>query len=83
MKNLYKLVRINQSNTTPYHPMGTGLSEHFNRTLLMQEDWMGTQGISISLCLLSLFAGIPLLGAAGRNPGHGTRIARGLVWYNY
>ena len=32
----------------------------------LQEDWMGTQGISISLCLLSLFAGIPLLGAAGR-----------------
>ena len=27
----------------------------------LQEDWMGTQGISISLCLLSLFAGIPLL----------------------
>ena len=39
----------------------------------LQEDWMGTQGISISLCLLSLFTGIPLLGAAGRNPGHSTK----------
>ena len=38
-------------------------------------------GISISLCLLTLFAGIPLLGAAGRNPGHGTKVARGLVRY--
>ena len=25
----------------------------------LQEDWMGTQCISISLCLLSLFTGIP------------------------
>ena len=34
MKNLYKLAGINISNTTPYHPMGNGLSEHFNQTLL-------------------------------------------------
>ena len=47
----------------------------------LQEDWLGTKVISISLCLLSLFAGIPLLGAAGRNPGHGTKIARGLDGY--
>ena len=39
---------------------------------------MGTQVISISSCLLSLFTDIPLLGATGRNPGHGTRIARGV-----
>ena len=40
-----------------------------NFAISLQEDWIGTQGISISLCLLTLFAGIPLLGAAGRNPG--------------
>ena len=34
MKNLYKLAAISQSTTTPYHPMGNGLSEHFNLTLL-------------------------------------------------
>ena len=34
MKNMYKLAGINQSNTTPYHPMGNGLSECFNQTLL-------------------------------------------------
>ena len=41
---------------------------------------VGTKVISISLCLLSLFADIPLLGATGRNPGHGTKVARGLDW---
>ena len=34
MKNLYKLTGIKQTKTTPYHPMGNGLSERFNRTLL-------------------------------------------------
>ena len=34
MKSLYKLAGINWSNTTPYHPLENGLSEHFNRTLL-------------------------------------------------
>ena len=33
MKNLYKLTGIKQT-TTPYHPMGNGLSERFNHTLL-------------------------------------------------
>ena len=30
MQNLYKLVRINQSQTTIFHPMDNGLSEGFN-----------------------------------------------------
>ena len=34
MKNLYRLAGIKQTKTTPYHPMGNGLSERFNRTLL-------------------------------------------------
>ena len=34
MKNLYKLTGIKQTKTTPYHPMGNGLSERFNCTLL-------------------------------------------------
>ena len=34
MKNLYKLTGIKQTTTTPYHPMGNGLSERFKCTLL-------------------------------------------------
>ena len=34
MKNLYKLTRIKQTTITPYQPMGNGLSERFNNTLL-------------------------------------------------
>ena len=34
MKNLYKLAGINQSNTTPYHPMGNGLSRMFQLNLI-------------------------------------------------
>ena len=34
MKNLYKLTGIKQTTTPPYHPMGNGLSERFNCTLL-------------------------------------------------
>ena len=34
MKNLYKLTRIKQTKITPYHPIGNGLSERFNQTLL-------------------------------------------------
>ena len=34
MKNLYKLTGIKQTTTTPYLPMGNGLSERFNHTLL-------------------------------------------------
>ena len=38
MKNLYKLAGISRSNTTPYHPMGNGLSERFNSNLI-EYDW--------------------------------------------
>ena len=34
MKNLYKFNGIKQTKTTPYHPMGNGLTERFNCTLL-------------------------------------------------
>ena len=54
--------------------------QSWSRHQKLQEDWMGTQGISISLCLLTLFAGIPLLGAAGRDPGHGTKNCKRIGW---
>ena len=34
MKYLYKLTGIKQTKKTPYHPMGNGLSERFNHTLI-------------------------------------------------
>lgn len=39
MKELCKLLNIEKSQTTPYHPMGNGTTERFNRTLL---DMLGT-----------------------------------------
>lgn len=34
MKNICELLHIRKTHTTPYHPQGDGLVEHFNRTLL-------------------------------------------------
>ena len=34
MKELCSLVGVHKSWTTPYHPMGNGLVERFNQTLL-------------------------------------------------
>jgi transposase InsO family protein len=34
IQNLCKLANVKKSRTTPYHPMGNGITERFNRTLL-------------------------------------------------
>ena len=48
----------------------------------LQEDWIGTL-TGIGYCSLGLLTDIPLTGAARVNPGHGTKIARGLDWYTH
>ncbi|XP_048241545.1 uncharacterized protein LOC125374619 [Haliotis rufescens] len=39
MKEVYDILGLSKSRTTPYHPMGNGMTERFNRTLL---DMLGT-----------------------------------------
>ena len=34
IKELYSLAGVHKSQTTPYHPMGNGMVERFNQTLL-------------------------------------------------
>ena len=34
MKEIFKLLHINKTRTTPYHPQSDGLMEQFNRTLV-------------------------------------------------
>jgi transposase InsO family protein len=42
MKELCNLMGTNKSRTTPYHPMGNGMTERFNRTLLNMLGTMDT-----------------------------------------
>ena len=48
----------------------------------LQEDLIGTKDeIGSSIIHLNNSQATPRSGATGKYPGHGTRIARGLVWY--
>ena len=41
MKEVYRLLDIKQSTTTPYHAMGNGLVENFNKTISAKESCSG------------------------------------------
>ena len=47
----------------------------------MQEDWMGTQSDQSESMLIKSICRYSSTGAVRINPGHGTKIARGLDWY--
>jgi len=41
MKEVYRLLSISQSTTSPYHAMGNGIVENFNKTIknLLKKSW--------------------------------------------
>ena len=47
----------------------------------LQEDWMGTQSDQPESMLIKFICRYSSTGATRINPGHGTKIARGLVRY--
>ena len=64
MKEVYRLLAIRQSTTTPYHAMGNGIVENFNKTIKTVKEGLDrkTQG------LVSIFRSIDV-----RSQRHSTR----------
>ena len=49
----------------------------------LQEDWMGTRSDQSESMLIKSIRRYSSTGAVRINPGHGTKIARGLDWYTH